>query len=167
MCLILLINSLLVTRLISESVSFMFYKVHWLFILVRQAFECCWLEDSTATKLFIPRVITHYTHFKFLFKSMTRHKLSLTEAMLFETEKSISLELSLWYFLETINVLDVDCLDWSSLHRWLVIVGWFVSRETIAAQTTVLLCYLILALMRNVYRSLDASLKKSIIQSNL
>lgn len=53
---------------------------------------------------------------------MTRHKLSLTEAMLFETEKSMSPELRLWYFLEPISVLHVDCLDWSSLHWWLVIV---------------------------------------------
>ena len=31
-------------------------------------------------------------------KSMTRHKLSLIEAMVLETEMSMSLELSLWYF---------------------------------------------------------------------
>ena len=30
--------------------------------------------------------------------------------MLFETEKSMSLELSLWYFLDPMNVLDEDCL---------------------------------------------------------
>ena len=38
------------------------------------------------------------------------------EAMVFETEKSTSLEFGLWYFLEAINVLDVDCFDWSRLH---------------------------------------------------
>ena len=65
MCLILVISSLLVTGLISESVYVMFCKVHCLFILIRQVFECCWLKETMATKVFIPRVITHYTHLKF------------------------------------------------------------------------------------------------------
>ena len=36
------------------------------FILMRQVFKCCWLEESMAVKVFIPRVITHFTHLKFL-----------------------------------------------------------------------------------------------------
>jgi len=67
---------------------------------------------------------------------MMRHKLSLTEAMFFETENLMSLELSLWYFLEPINVLDMNYLDWSSLHGRLMIVQSSVSSETIAAPTT-------------------------------
>lgn len=47
-------------------VCILFCKVHFLFILVRQVFECCCLEESTAAKVFIPRVITHFTQLKFL-----------------------------------------------------------------------------------------------------
>ena len=49
-----------------KSVYVMFRKVHCLFVLVRQGFECYWLEESMAAKVFIPRVITHFTHLKFL-----------------------------------------------------------------------------------------------------
>lgn len=48
---------------------------------------------------------------RFPLKSMMRHNFSLTEAMLFKTEKSRSLELGVWYFLKT-NQCSWHGLSW-------------------------------------------------------
>ena len=68
--------------LLSESVYAMFCKVRCLFILARQVFETCWLEEGMATKVFIPRVITHFTHLQFLLHKETLYVYDETNAVL-------------------------------------------------------------------------------------
>ena len=53
-----------------------------LFILVRQVFECCWLKESMAAKVIIPRIIAHFRHLKFLLHEELLYVYDEAEAVL-------------------------------------------------------------------------------------